>query len=360
MNNDNVLSILKNFDIRGKVISIDTFGNGHINRTYRIKTDVEKYILQEINSYAFKDIKSLMNNIEIVTSFIRNKGENSLEIIHTLDGQSYVYQEGKYYRVFIFIDNTICYETIGEDLSLASKLGEAFGKFHCLLSGLDSKLIKETIKDFHNTPQRFKNFLDAYSSADKNKITKAKKEIDFIINYQQTYSLIVDEMKAGNVKTRITHNDTKINNVLFDKKTKEVFCIIDLDTIMPGSVLYDIGDSFRGLFTGENEDNRDLSLQKVNINVFYAFIKSYLLQMKDELTKKEIELIPYSIYLMVMEVGMRFLEDYLRGNIYFHVEYEEHNLVRAKTQIALAEDVLLHMSDLTNTVNKVLKEIHYE
>ena len=165
---------------------------------------------------------------------------------------------------------------------------------------------------------------------------------------------ITDAIKDGSIPLSVTHNDPKINNVLFDETTNKIRCVIDLDTVMPGSVLYDIGDSFRSLFTGENEDNPDLSLQKVRLDIFKAYIEAYLKEMKDDLTKKEIELIPYSIYLMTIECGMRFLEDYLRGNVYFATTYEEHNLVRARTQIALAKDILNNKEELMKIVNEIV------
>ena len=162
------------------------------------------------------------------------------------------------------------------------------------------------------------------------------------------------------MRSREISLDPKINNVLFDKNDNRIRAIIDLDTVMPGSVLYDVGDSFRSLFTGENEDNQDTSLLKINIPIFKAYISSYLKEMKNNLTKREIELIPYSIYLMTIECGMRFLEDYLRGNVYFHVDYEEHNLIRSRTQIALAEDVLKNSDLLNSIIKEIMEELKHE
>ena len=357
---NNLISLIKNFQIARNIETISAFGSGHINRTYKVITDKEECILQQINDYAFKDVDVLMNNVNRVASFIKNKGEKTLEVIPAIDGRLYVYFENKYFRVYKFVGHSVCYETVGKDLSLASKLGAAFGKFHHLLADLDPTLLKETIPNFHNTPKRYLNFSNAYVSSDMDKREKAKKEIQYILNHHKTYSVIVDGIKKGEIKQHITHNDPKINNILFDRATDEVLCVIDLDIVMPGSVLYDIGDAFRSLFTGENEDNPDLSLQKVNFDIFKAYMTSYLKEMKDDLTKKEIELIPYSIYLLTIECGMRFLEDYLRGNVYFHVTYEEHNLVRAKTQIALADDVLKNIDNLKKIVKEILEELKHE
>ena len=295
-----------------------------------------------------------MNNIDIVTKHIKEKGKNTLEIIPTIDNKLYIEQDSHYYRVLRFIKDTICYESIKENPSLAFKLGKAFGEFHHLLSDLDASKLTETIKNFHNTPIRFKNFIDAYQSTSFSRRIRAEQEARYILTHEETYSDIMNGLSSGEIKNHVTHNDPKINNVLFDKATSEVKAVIDLDTVMSGSFLFDIGDAFRSLFTGENEDSTDLTKLKVDFDIFEQYMKGYLLEMKDDLTDKEIELIPYSIYLMTIECGMRFLEDYFRGNVYFHVDYEEHNIVRCRTQIALAERVLLNMNELNRIVNKII------
>lgn len=354
--NDKFIKIIKNFHIAGNINSVKTFGNGHINKTLLVDTDKEKYILQQINSVAFPDVEMLMNNIDVVTSFIKSQGLETLEVIKTNDGKLY-YAEGKqYFRMYKYIQNTICYETINGDLSLAANVGRAYGNLHKLLSHINPSLIGEVIPNFHNTPKRYNDFYNSYLKASNNKKELAKEEIDFIISHQDTYSKIIDGIKDGSIKTHIIHNDTKINNILFDKGSGDIRCVIDLDTIMPGSVLYDIGDSFRGIYSGDNEDNEDTSLLKVNLSIFKALTKAYLLEMKDELTQKEIELIPYSIYLMTIECGMRFLADYFDGNIYFNVGYPTHNLVRCRTQIALAKDILSNLDKMNNIVKEIMEE----
>ena len=353
----NLSSLVNAFQIKGHPLSITAFGNGHINTTYHVVFDEEEYILQEINTNAFKDVDVLMNNISLVTSFIKNQGKKTLEFVPSKDGKLYIISENKCYRVYKFVDHVKCYETVGNNLSLASKLGGAFGEFHLLLSDLDPKLIKDIIPNFHNTPKRYENFLSAYQIASEDKKNNAKKEIEYVINHEKTYSQIIDGINKKEIKERVTHNDPKINNILFKEDTDEVLCVIDLDTVMVGSVLYDIGDAFRSLFTGDNEDNTNTSLLTIKPEIFRAYMKSYLSIMKDSLTKKEIELIPYSIYLMTIECGMRFLEDYLRGNVYFHVNYEEHNLVRSRTQIALAEDILRNADVLSNIVKEIMENL---
>ena len=354
MANNRITSLLKNFKLAGNVISVEPFGNGHINSTYRIVTSEDEYILQEINVNAFKDVAGLMSNIEIVTKHIKEKGENSLDIIPTVEGKLYIEVNGHFYRMLRFIKDTVCYESIKESPSLAFKLGSAFGNFHHLLADVDASTLTDTIKDFHNTPKRFQNFLDAYKSASFSKRVRAEQEASYIINHKDTYSKVMDGLKEETIKSHVTHNDPKINNVLFDKATHEVSAVIDLDTVMSGSFLFDIGDAFRSLFTGENEDSRDLTKLKVDFVIFKEYMKGYLSEMKDDLTKREIELIPYSIYLLTIECGMRFLEDYFRGNVYFKVDYDEHNLIRSRTQITLAERILLNMNELTRIVDEIM------
>lgn len=353
---NNIYAVAYGFKLNGNIKDIRPFGEGHINSTFLVETDKDKYILQKINHNIFKNIDDLMNNIQVVTSFISSKGKESMKVVATKEDKLYLKEGKDYYRVLDFVKDTECYQEVGSNLELVRSEGEAFGELHYLLSDLDASLIKEVIPDFHNTEKRFLNFLKAKESASTDKLESAKMEIEYIENHEYTYSRIYDEIRKNNIKTRIIHNDTKINNVLFDKKTGLYRCVIDLDTVMPGSVLFDIGDAFRSLFTGDNEDNKDTSLLKVNFEVFKAFISGYLSKMKNELSKTEIELIPFSIYLMTIECGIRFLEDYLRGNVYFHVAYEEHNLIRAKTQIALADNVLNNIKELNRIVEDLINE----
>ena len=343
------------FKLTGNIISITPFGEGHINSTFLITTDKEQYIMQRINNYVFKDIDALMNNISLVTNFIKNKGKETIVLVPSKDDKLYVKYEGEYYRAYIFAKDTICYQEVGDNLSLVDSLGSAFGELHHLLNDLDANKLVETIPNFHNTTKRYLDFLTALHNAEPSKIKEAEKEIAYIKEHKDTYSVITDAIKKGEIKNHVTHNDTKINNVLFDKYTNKYRLVIDLDTVMPGSVLYDIGDAFRGLFTGNNEDNPDISLQKVNMPIYETFVKAYIGKMKNELNEKEVSLIPFSIYLMTIECGMRFLADYLENNIYFATKYETHNLVRARTQIALAEEVLKNIEEL----KKIAEDIYH-
>lgn len=352
-----LLAIARGFELKGEILDISCYGEGHINSTFIVKTSEKRYILQIINHFVFKDVDLLMNNINEVTKFIRSKGQESLEIIPAKSGKLYLLQDDVYYRVFVFVENTICYQK-PENLELVESAGASFGVLHQALNDFPVEKIKETIPHFHDTEKRFNDFLDALNKASDELKENSKNEINYIFAHKETYCVINNALKNKEVLMRVTHNDTKINNILFDATTGKFRCVIDLDTVMPGSVLFDIGDAFRGMFSGENEDNKDTSLLKVDFDVYKAYTKAYLGKMKNDLTKKEIELIPFSIYLMTIECGIRFLEDYLRGNVYFATKYKEHNLVRARTQIALAEDVLRNLDKLNKITEEIVNELN--
>ena len=348
-----ILEALDKFNYQGEIKEIIPYGNGHINSTLLITTTKEKYIFQIINSYAFKNIHELMNNILLVTNHLDKKGAKTLKVIQTKDGQNYYEANEKYYRLYTYIENTVCYEGVS-DLKMVEKSAIAFGQLHRLLEGLDPALIYETIKDFHNTPKRYENLMNAVERDEAHRLASCLEEVNYIKEQKEYLSLIIDGIKDGSVPNRITHNDTKINNVLFDKKTGDVACVIDLDTVMPGSALNDVGDGLRSLFTGDNEDSEDLSLLKVNFDMYKAYIKGYASQMKDNLTEREKELLPWSIFIIAIELASRFLEDYLNGDKYFHVSKPNHNLLRARTQIALAKDLMKHMKELEQITQELL------
>ena len=349
---ENIIYIASYFDFQGKIIEVKPHGNGHINKTYLIETTIKKYIFQQINSTAFSDVESLMNNIRFVTDHIKNKGGVTLEVVPTCFGDSYITKDGYFYRMYTFVENTVCYEKI-TNLESVKKTGEAFGELHCLLGDLDSKIISETIGGFHNTEQRYRNLQKAVRSNRFNRVKDAKALLTYIDKNADKYSIIINAIKDGSVPMRITHNDPKINNVLFDATTGDVKCVIDLDTVMPGSSLYDFGDALRSLFTGDLEDSTELDKLKVNKDIYRAYLDGYYSKSKDILTDREIELLPLSIYIIAMELGIRFLEDYLNGDVYFATSKPKHNLIRAKTQIALAKDIEKELPEL----NKITKEI---
>lgn len=346
--------ILDKFQIEGDILSVEPFGNGHINKTYKVITSTEKYLFQGVNSYAFKNIDDLMRNIYIVTNFLEQKGDETLVIIKTKNRKLYFKDGDYYYRVYKYIRKSVSYEKLDQP-ELVVKTAQAFAMLHKDLSDLDSCLIAETIPDFHNTPKRFENLLEIIKTDPLGRLEEAGDILPFIFKNKSKFCQIQKGLDDGSIPERITHNDPKINNVLFDRDTNEIKCIIDLDTVMPGSCLFDFGDALRSLFTGDNESNRDSSLLKVDLETYELWTKGYLSEIKDTLVKKEIDLMPYSVFTLAMELGMRFLEDYLRGDKYFHINFEDENLVRAKGQFALAKDILDNMDKMKEITAKYAK-----
>ena len=346
--------LLQKFSIDGDILEVSAFGNGHINKTYKVTTSKGKhYLFQCVNGYVFHDIDDLMRNILIVSTYLRSANHETLEIVKTKTNKLYFKDGDLYYRVYKYLENTISYEKLDKP-KLITKVAQAFGQLHNELSGLDSCLIAETIKDFHNTPKRINNLFDAIKEDPLKRVSQCKDLISLIFDYREFADCIVNALESGEIPERIVHNDPKINNVLFDKETHKVRCVIDLDTIMPGSCLYDVGDALRSIFTGDNESSRDPSLLKVDFEKYELYISGYLGEMKDSLTKKEIELIPCSVATIALELGVRFLEDYIRGDKYFAIHFDDENLVRARGQLALAKDVVTNIDKLREITGRYL------
>lgn len=347
-----IKNIIDQFDSKGEIVSITPFGNGHINKTYLVTTTLRQYILQCINSNAFKDVDLLMNNIGCVTHHLLDKGIFTIKFMKTSDGHLYYKTGNEFYRLYRFIDKSICHEEI-DSLELIKKAAEAFGDLHCNLADLDSSLLKEVIPHFHDTPKRYNDLLNAIKEDKMSRLATCQKEVEDVVRLKDNFSLIMDAINNKEIPLGITHNDPKINNVLFDEATDEIKCVIDLDTVMPGSVLFDFGDALRSLFTGNNEDNVDSTTCHVNFDIYRAYLEGYWGKMKSVLNKKEIELLPYAPLILSIECGMRFLEDYLRGDVYFHIAYPEHNLIRARTQIHQAHDILNNIDKLKEITKEV-------
>lgn len=349
-----IANIVNMFDVYSPVDSVKSIDNGHINITYLITLkNGQKYVLQKINNYAFKDIDMLMSNISLVSNYLTNHGFESLVPIKTLDGHLFLKDENSYYRLYVFIDDTVCYEKI-DNIYLVYNDGKAFGKLHRALAGFDASSLGEIIPNFHNTWQRYLNLKEAIKEDKFDKVKLCKNEIAVINSFENEYSRITDGIKNGEISLAVTHNDPKINNVLFDKFSGSIRAIIDLDTVMPGSYLYDFGDALRSLFTGENEDSENLSSLTVDLDIFEAYSKGYLSEMNGVLTPKEIELLPFAPFLIAMELAMRFLEDYLRGDIYFKTSRPNHNLIRARTQLYLAQNIVANKNALTKIIKKLV------
>ena len=324
---------------------IAPYGDGHINDTYL--TSSKQFILQKINTNIFKDYERLMGNIDGVTSFLKEKivaaGGNpereTLTVVKTKDGKNfYKTEDGDVYRMYIYIADSVSVTNVTDPEQLYHA-GKAFGKFQYMLADYPAAELFEVIPDFHNTRTRFEALKEAINNDIAGRKHLVEKEIEFALSQEYYIDTVVDGLASGELPLRVTHNDTKINNVLFDKDSNEGVCVIDLDTVMPGSLLYDFGDALRAGATTGAEDETDLSKVWFDIYAFKNFAKGFLEYTNESMTEREAELLPLSAKLLTYECGIRFLTDYLNGDTYFKIHREHHNLDRARNQFKLVQDM---------------------
>lgn len=356
--------ILSEFEIAGEYVSCVPYGSGHINRTYKATVmsggKAVNYILQKINSSLFTNVDALMNNIKLVTEFNREKiiasggdpDRESLTIVKCKDGKSYYKtSDGEYYRVYIFIENAIGYDKV-EKPEHFYESAVAFGKFAQLLDSFDSDQLFEVLPNFHNTVKRFSDFVAAVEKDGLGRAKSVKDEIDFALKQEKYTSHIVDLLAKNLIPSRVTHNDTKLNNVLIDTKTDKAVCVIDLDTMMPGSILYDFGDSIRFGCNPCKEDEPDTDKVKFDMSLFEVYTRGYLSVFGDSITAEEKKNLPMGAVLMTYECGIRFLGDYLSGDTYFKTGREGQNLDRARVQFKLVKDMLSRYDEMCNIIKK--------
>lgn len=354
--------IIKNFNVEGELVSCEPYGEGHINLTFLLITTKSKYILQRVNSNVFKNPEGLMENISGVTGYLRdiiikNGGDplrETLTLIPAVDGKTfYKDEEGNYFRIYVFIDNAQTYQVVEkkEDFYNAAS---AFGKFQNMLADYPAKELFETIVDFHHTPKRFENLKKAIAEDKMGRLSEVKAEVEYSLSWLSKASAITDALESGRIPTRVTHNDTKLNNVMIDDESGKGICVIDLDTVMPGSLLYDFGDSIRFGTNPAAEDEPDLSKVYMDIELFEAYTDGFLSELKTSITKEEAELLPMSAIIMTLECGIRFLTDYLEGDTYFRIHYEKQNLNRTRTQLKLVKDMDAKYNEMMAIVKKYM------
>ena len=364
---EKIKSIADEFAFRGTLKKAEPYGDGHINDTYALvyekHGEQKRYILQKMNKSVFPDIKTLMNNVAAVTDFlrkrIRERGGNSeretLTLIRTKTGESYFTdKDGECWRAFLFIENTIAYQTV-ENAEVFEDTGRAFGVFIAGLADFDASVLGEVIKKFHDTKDRYVKFVAALDADKKGRAASAAEEIAFEKKRKDYCGRVIDMLERGEIPLRVTHNDTKLNNILVDADTKKAVCVIDLDTIMPGSLLYDFGDAVRFGCSTAAEDEKDLSKVDFDITLYEAFTKGFLDGIGDRITEKERENLAFGSILMTYECGMRFLTDYLDGDNYFKTKYPEHNLVRCRTQFRLVERMEEKLEEMNHIASKYAK-----
>ena len=344
--------VLGEFDIESKITE---YGDGHINDTYC--TEHPRFILQRINTDIFKNPDELMENIENVTAHIKDKLERSgkdpergtLTVVKTRDNKPYIRVYDMVFRVYKFIENTV---TVMNDKRYLENAGKGFGEFQNMLSDFPIEALHETIKDFHNTPERVRKLKKAIEEDRFSRKKEVIDEINFALEREEMARVVVEGLENKSIPKRVTHNDTKMNNILFDKDSGEAVCVIDLDTVMPGSVLYDFGDAMRiGASTAPEDEPCNVSFDTES---FELFTKGFLSKTKSTLNEKEIMLLPFSAKLLTYETGVRFLTDYLNGDTYFKTHYKGQNKNRTKNQFKLVKDIEKKQTQLEDIVKKLI------
>lgn len=361
-------SVCSHFRIDGTYIEAIPYGTGHINDTYasRFRTDTGtvRYIHQRINHDIFRNVAMLMDNITRVTKHVRAKviergGDplrESLTLVPAEDGAAYVRDEdGTFWRTYIFIEGARTYDIIEKPVHVFNA-SAAFGDFQNMLSDLPGKPLHETIPDFHNTKKRFGTFVSTLEKDPENRAGQAGPEIDFVLQREKDASLLIDLIGRGEVPLRVTHNDTKFNNVMIDDATDEGICVIDLDTVMPGLVMYDFGDSVRIGASTALEDEQDLSNVHMDIDLFEQLTSGYLSTARKFLTPAEIANLAFSAKLLTFECGMRFLTDFIDGDNYFKVHRPGHNLDRCRTQFKMVKEMEEQMQKMESIVEQHAQE----
>ncbi|HEX3800502.1 MAG TPA: aminoglycoside phosphotransferase family protein [Verrucomicrobiae bacterium] len=357
----NVRAVAAQFQIAGEFRAAEPYGSGHINDTYCVTFDQAgtstRYIFQRINHGIFKNPVLLMENIQRVTAHLaaklasqRDFSRRVLTLVRARNGAAYFHDElGNYWRAYLFIEKARSYDAV-ESPKQAYEAAKAYGQFQRLLADLPAPRLHDTIPDFHHTPKRFAALVKAIEADTMNRAASAKREIDFALQR----AAIVGGLIEANLPERVTHNDTKFNNIMLDDKTGEGICVVDLDTLMPGLALYDFGDMVRTTTSPTKEDELDLIKVKMHFPMFEALVRGYLASAADFLTADEKRLLAFAGKLITFEIGIRFLVDFLGGDTYFKIHHNGHNLDRCRTQFKLVESIEKQESEMNKLVEDLL------
>lgn len=371
--NQKLQKIAQNFQIEGTLVDIEENCQGNINSSYMLTFKngeiITRYLLQKINSYVFKEPYLVMKNIELVTNHIRaklaqipNSNYKTLNFVRTVDNElMYTYTnhdgEKEYYRVYEFIDGCISYNNFSEcenPEEVAYYAGKCYGFFHKLLDDFPANLLAETIRDFHNTPKRFQDLLIAIENGITNRAFENPAEIIYLISKIKEYSSIWNNL-GKTIPIRVTHNDTKLNNILMSSVNNEGVAVIDLDTVMPGSTLFDIGDGIRSACSNSFEDETDATKIFLNLNLTKAYLQGYLEEMAAYLSPNEVKYIGMSIKVLTYELSLRFLTDYINNDVYFKVRHKTHNKERFLNQFLLLKDIESKAEEINKFVNQLYR-----
>lgn len=363
----NIQKAFETFKYEGKFVCVTPYGNGHIHDTYRVIVEVENgrrvpYLLQRFNDKVFKDPVLVMSNIERVTTHLKKKmhsfgkidtKQNPLTVIRTQNNSPLHYdEEGLFWRLFNFIDDSASFDVI-RDNNIARAAARSFGEFLAFLNDLPEPPLMETIPDFHNTPSRFARLLEVVEMDPLGRVREVQAEIDFVFQREADTKKLFNQLEQGKLPLRVTHNDTKVNNVLFDNVTAEALCVIDLDTVMPGLAAYDFGELVRTCCTTAAEDEMDLSRVEFDIDVFRVIAEGFLDGASLCLTQAEYESLAFGGKLMTFENGMRFLTDYIEGDVYYKTHREGHNLDRSRNQFYLVTKIENKMPKLEEIIESL-------
>ena len=349
--------IIGRFQLEGKAVLCKPFGSGHINQTWLVETDrPHRYILQKVNTGVFPNGEGLMNNIILVTEHLRKKDPDPrhvLTLVPVKDGRMYISQGGnELWRVYEFITGGVCLDRAEtpEDFRLS---GLAFGRFQQQMADFPAEKLTEVIPGFHDTPKRYGAFRKVVREDSMNRANGVRKEIDFILEREEAAGKLMNLLAKGELPIRVTHNDTKLNNVMLDEKTRQPLCILDLDTVMPGLAANDFGESIRFGASTAAEDEPDTGKVHVDLSLYETFARGFLGACGGQLTEAEKETLPDGAWTMSLENGMRFLTDYLEGDHYFHIARPEHNLDRSRAQLALVRE----LEEKEARIRKMIREI---
>jgi len=358
--------ICKQFRLPGELILYRLIPNGHINTAYYVALydgkEVRQFLVQKVNWYVFKEPVSMMHNIDLITQHIMQKEKTMerrrrLHFHHTAEGHNYlILGEGEnreFWRLYNFIENSVSFETAEGNPNVLRMSGKAFGKFMRQLQDFDAAQLVESIPHFHDTRYRMNTFFNVVEADPLGRAKDAAGEISEIRDNRAFACTLCEQIDAGELPIRVTHNDTKTNNILFDRDTLDPLVVIDLDTCMPGLACYDFGDTVRFAACTAEEDERDVERMKLDLDLFRAYAEGYIGELGAVLTPAELESLPTGAAVITLELASRFLGDYLEGDKYFRIDYPEHNLVRARAQLALFRDMMAHMDDMRAIVRNL-------
>ncbi len=351
--------IARAFQLDGNPVSCKEFGDGHINTTMRVTTDNGAvYVLQKINKYVFRNPIRVMDNVSAITEYLGRRVEDPRMALHFIPTHKGLYyhrdRKGEFWRMYDFVGGFSLNAPETEADFYESAL--AFGKFQELLAEFPADTLYETIPEFHNTIDRYRQFRESVKVDPCNRVGQVRGEIKFLLDREELGATLQNMRLSGELPLRVTHNDTKLNNVLLDLKTRKSLCVLDLDTVMPGLSLYDFGDSIRFGAATAAEDEPDSSKMALDLHLFEVYTRGYL-EAAPSLTDKEVEMLPMGALIMTLELATRFLKDYIDGDLYFKTDYPEHNLIRARTQIALVADMQEKWEDMNRIVAEIAAQV---